>query len=299
MSPLATDPGKQGPTAPFDGAAARRHEDWLHSPAGSLAQHLQHRLLVELLDPKWGETVLDVGCGTGETLRRLSDAGLRVAGVDRSPAMLEAARRKLGAIRLFVADATCLPFEDASFDAAVLNTTIEFLTDPAAAIAELTRVARRRVFVGVLNRWSFLALERQVQSRLRRDAHRPTRHYAVPEVLRMLASAGATRLRWGSVPYVPNRLSADRRVQAGAAAISGWPNPFAAYLGFAADVERAELAPRLLATRVRVVAPAKAAIARVGVGRLGGEPRNGGPGEPAMGRTSSDPLALRATCRAA
>jgi ubiquinone/menaquinone biosynthesis C-methylase UbiE len=253
--------------APFGPELASRYDHWLETPAGMLAQRLQHRLLLSLLDPKWGESVLDVGCGTGETLRRLSDAGLRVAGLDRSPAMLAVARSKLGSVPLFAGDATCLPFDDASFDAAILDTTIEFVDDPLAAVRELTRVTRRRVYVGVLNRWSLLAARRRVEARWRPSLYGEARFFTFYEVIAMLAAAKAARWRWGAVPYVPGRLSARSTVQQIAAGVSGVPNPFAAYLGFSADVEKLEGVLRRVETRIRVVAPPEAAIARSGVRR--------------------------------
>jgi SAM-dependent methyltransferase len=262
---------RRGPDPRIFGAeVAVRYDRWLETPAGALAGQLQHRLLLRLLDPKWGESVLDVGCGTGETLRRLSDAGLRVVGLDGSEAMLAVARQKLGSVPLFAGDAASLPFDDASFDAAILNTTLEFVDDPLAAIRELTRVARRRVYVGVLNRWSLLAVRRRVEARWRPTVYGGARFYPFHEILALLAAAGATRWRWGAVPFVSNRLSSFATVQRLAAGVSGAPNPFAAYLGFSADVEKLEVVTRRLETRIRVVAPPEAAIARSGVrGALG------------------------------
>jgi SAM-dependent methyltransferase len=254
----------KGPGA-FGPEVAAGYDGWLDTPAGALAEQLQHRLLLRLLDPKWGESVLDVGCGTGETLRRLSDAGLRVAGLDGSVAMLSVARRKLGSVPLFAGDATNLPFEDAIFDAAILNTTLEFVDDPMAAIRELTRVARRRIYVGVLNRWSLLAVRRRVQARWQPSIYGEARFFPFHEIIAMLASAGAARWRWGAVPYVPGRLSSRSTVQRLAAGVSGTPNPFAAYLGFSADVEKLEFVTPRVETRLRVVAPPEAAIARSGV----------------------------------
>lgn len=56
------------------------------------------RSAVEALDPKTGERILDAGCGTGAALERLrARADCKVYGIDRSEAMVAAARRRLGA----------------------------------------------------------------------------------------------------------------------------------------------------------------------------------------------------------
>lgn len=65
-------------------------------------------------------TILDVGCGTGAQAESLVRAGMRVTGVDRSPAMLAKARaRGLNSAVFLQADARRLDFPDASFDLAV------------------------------------------------------------------------------------------------------------------------------------------------------------------------------------
>ncbi|WP_435348989.1 class I SAM-dependent methyltransferase [Haloarchaeobius sp. HRN-SO-5] len=59
--------------------------------------------------------VLDVGCGAGRTTAELHARGFDVTGVDISPEMIRAARALFPEIDLRVADATDLPFPDASF----------------------------------------------------------------------------------------------------------------------------------------------------------------------------------------
>ena len=90
------------------------------------------------------QRVLDVGCGpgalTGELVRRFgADA---VAAVDPSPGFVEAAGHRNPGVDVRRAEAESLPFDDGSFDAALAQLVVHFMTDPAAGIAEMRRVAR-------------------------------------------------------------------------------------------------------------------------------------------------------------
>ena len=50
--------------------------------------------LIELLAPKQGEKILDLGCGTGDLAKKLDDLGVNVVGVDNSENMITEARKK-------------------------------------------------------------------------------------------------------------------------------------------------------------------------------------------------------------
>jgi SAM-dependent methyltransferase len=84
--------------------------------------------------------LLDIGCGTGAQTVAFRDAGWDVTGVDLSGDMLRrAADRGLDVVR---ADAAELPFDDASFDAAVSLWTHTDVDDFGALVAEAARVLR-------------------------------------------------------------------------------------------------------------------------------------------------------------
>lgn len=95
--------------------------------------------------------VLEVGCGTGATLRRLGQRGDfsgRALGVDQSRHFIEAAKKFAAAenvgdkLNFEVGDAHRLDFPDASFDAAIAHTLISHVTDPAEVLGEMARVVR-------------------------------------------------------------------------------------------------------------------------------------------------------------
>ncbi len=93
----------------------------------------------ELLAPRAGEAILDLGCGDGTLTRRLVAAGARVVGVDASPAMVAAARGRGLDARL--ADGHALAF-DAEFDAVFSNAALHWMTEPDAVLAGVARALR-------------------------------------------------------------------------------------------------------------------------------------------------------------
>lgn len=91
-----------------------------------------------------GSTIVDVGTGTGNAAIAALERGLRVTGVDSSPAQIDAARARCRgpAARFVVADAEDLPLPDGGADAAVSVFGIVFAADPTRALRELVRCVR-------------------------------------------------------------------------------------------------------------------------------------------------------------
>ena len=95
--------------------------------------------VVELLDPRVGERILDLGCGDGVLTRTIADLGADVVGLDRSWAQVAAAR-DLG-IAVVVADGAALPVKE-GFDAVFSNAALHWMRNPAAVIAGVDRALR-------------------------------------------------------------------------------------------------------------------------------------------------------------
>lgn len=132
------------------------YDAWYDSPRGRWVGATELRLLTRMLDPQPGQSLLDVGCGSGWFTRRLAALGLAVTGLDIDPAMLAHARREDPGTGYVQADALALPFRDAAFDSVVSVTALCFVPDWRRALAEMARVARGRVVVGLLNRHGLL-----------------------------------------------------------------------------------------------------------------------------------------------
>jgi SAM-dependent methyltransferase len=138
------DPGV--PTvARYDGLADWYDAEFARSEGGSDARELVLRLLGD-----GPGTLIDVGCGTGAHTAAFAEHGWSVSGVDLSEDQLRLARgRGLDVVR---ADAADLPFDDASFDAAVSMHTHTDVDDFAAVVREIARVLRPAapfVYLGV------------------------------------------------------------------------------------------------------------------------------------------------------
>ncbi len=86
------------------------------------------RLLVE---PRPGDRVLDVGTAAGSIAHFLSTLGCETVGIDLSETGIARARERYPGLRFEVADATALPFDDASFDKVVAADVTEHLDDEA------------------------------------------------------------------------------------------------------------------------------------------------------------------------
>ena len=98
--------------------------------------------------------VLDVGTGTGRGLSALNEraTGLDLFGVEPVEDLVRQARRHRTA-GLVRGSVFALPFADSSMDAVIETAVLHHVADPAGAVAEMLRVARRAVFIADANRF--------------------------------------------------------------------------------------------------------------------------------------------------
>ncbi|MHC4141229.1 MAG: ArsR/SmtB family transcription factor [Planctomycetota bacterium] len=99
--------------------------------------------LLSFLNPDW--IVADLGCGTGCTAELLAPVVGRVIAVDREPAMLDAARKRLDRfdnVELVRGDVTGLSLGDEQVHAAILSLVMVSLGEPQVAVREIARILR-------------------------------------------------------------------------------------------------------------------------------------------------------------
>ena len=92
--------------------------------------------VLELLDPAPAETVLDLGCGTGELAASIAATGAQVLALDSDPAMVAAARGRLGDDRVLLADGHAFALPE-PVDAVFSNAALHWMPRPAEVIGRV------------------------------------------------------------------------------------------------------------------------------------------------------------------
>jgi len=138
-----------------------QYDAWYDTARGRWIGEIEFRLILALLEPEPGASILDVGCGTGYFTRRFVLEGYEATGVDHEPEMLAFARtHRAGAEDYLRGDARCLPFSDSAFDYCVSIAALCFIPEERAALEEMARVSRHGLALGLLNRRSLLYLQK-------------------------------------------------------------------------------------------------------------------------------------------
>jgi 2-polyprenyl-3-methyl-5-hydroxy-6-metoxy-1,4-benzoquinol methylase len=106
------------------------------------------------------ESVLDVGCGEGFTLRRLKENGIgeKFTGLDSSIEAIKLGKKENPDLDLGIGDIYDLKLKDKSFDLVVSTEVLEHLKKPELALKELKRVSRKYILLSVPNEpWFYLS----------------------------------------------------------------------------------------------------------------------------------------------
>lgn len=139
----------------FEAITERQQQTWATGDFNVISRLTlpMSEALVEAMNPRPGQRVLDVACGTGNAALIASRRFCDVTGIDYVPALVERARTRAegeGAeIDFQVGDAQALPFPDASFDVVLSAIGVMFAPNQEQAASELLRVCRPGGTIGL------------------------------------------------------------------------------------------------------------------------------------------------------
>jgi trans-aconitate methyltransferase len=128
-------------TPPSDNARTSGSQTWNageYSAHGRFVTDLGANIL-QWLDPKPDEEILDLGCGDGVLTAQIAERGAHVLGVDASPEMIDAARNR--GVAAQVVDATQLSFQR-QFDAVFSNAALHWIHDQPALLRGVARALK-------------------------------------------------------------------------------------------------------------------------------------------------------------
>ena len=155
--------------------------------------------LLALLPSDW--TVADLGCGTASLALELSRHVKQVIGIDNTPAMLDAARKRMGDthnIDLRQGDIEALPIDDGACDAVLMVLVLSYLPDVGPALAEMARVIKpggKAVIVDVM---------RHDRDDFRREMGQHSMGFDRDEVCGLLIDAGLVNPTCTPIPPHPD-----------------------------------------------------------------------------------------------
>lgn len=206
------------------------YDAWYDRARGRWIGETEYRLLAGLLGARPGESLLDVGCGTGWFSRRFAAAGLRVTGIDTNQEWLAWAARRAGPpVDYRCADARKLPFADRSFDRVASVTALCFIDAWPQAIEEMVRVCRHRFVLGLLNRCSLLWLQKHAAGAA--GAYAGAHWHTRAEIAAAAKRLPIRNLRFAYAVFLPSGSPWARRIEP----IVGRSLPLGSFLAVSAD----------------------------------------------------------------
>ena len=199
---------------------------------------------------KPGARILDVGCGTGEYIRRANELGFSASGVEPADAMRQHAIERNPGSSIVSGVATELPYPDQSFDLVICIEVLRYLdqADNRQALREMHRVLRPggKMFLTSVNRYAldgfflFYWLQRMLKGR---STELPHCEFVMPsEIEREIYDAGFSSAVHHGVLFGPMRMlyrvseGLGRRVAPAiepiddAICAKSWTTPFAGHL---------------------------------------------------------------------
>ena len=200
----------------FDEMSQGRNHEIQSNPIVEYEQRVRANTVLDLLSPKQGEKILDLGCGNARDIAYIAEQGSQVVGIDISEGMIAEARfdlEKLGYnnITLEVGDATQLSYKDSEFDKVLCSEVLEHIPDTDKALSEIYRVLKPNgvLVLSTPNKKSWYGFDRYIiwQRILRKHWFHPYDNWrSIKELLCMTEQNGFMTVRKTGICYMPGFL---------------------------------------------------------------------------------------------
>ncbi len=117
-----------------------------------------YKELFKMIKPLKANSILDVGCGEGFTLKKLEEKklGKKNEGIDYSDDAIRIGKKIYPELALFKGDVYGLSYKDNTFDLSLCTEVLEHLDDPVKAVAEIRRVTSKYIIFSVPNEPFFI-----------------------------------------------------------------------------------------------------------------------------------------------
>jgi ubiquinone/menaquinone biosynthesis C-methylase UbiE len=174
----------------FQEDIVKTYESW-YTGKYKRADKLEKTLLLKslkTLEPV--ESLLEIGCGTAHFTRWFESEGLKCYGLDLSTLMLEEAKTLWPDGSLFQGESSRLPFKDKIVDVVVFIACMEYMPNPIRVLEEASRIARKGIIIGLMNKWSLPTLRRIIQVRMNKNPYyRNAKFYSILNIKETLKHA--------------------------------------------------------------------------------------------------------------
>jgi ubiquinone/menaquinone biosynthesis C-methylase UbiE len=180
----------------FQEDIVKTYESWYegkYKRADKLEKTLLRQLLSSLPDVR---SLLEVGCGTAHFTRWFESLGIECSGLDLSHLMLREAKKLWLKRSLLRGESAHLPFKDASFDVVAFIASFEYMPEPVKVLTEASRVARKGIIIGLMNKWSLPTMRRIIQVKFGKNPfYKRARFYSILDIKHVLTEAFGNRFQ--------------------------------------------------------------------------------------------------------
>ena len=162
------------------------------------------RTMLRKIKIKDGDTILDIGCGTGIFYEILKEEGLdcKYTGIDLSLDMINIGKKRYSGIDLRVMDCEHLEFPDHNFDVVFMRSVLHHIPDQTAAIKEMERVGKGLIIVSEPSRNVLTEIPRWMSKKFTQHFDKDHTHFSKKQIKTMLRTGGLGSAKFHHFGYL-------------------------------------------------------------------------------------------------